>query len=84
MFHHKLDDPCIKSLKQSHRFRKKEIYLFSPDYNNIMSYSIRLGDRKYLFVIYKMFYYCIPVNCIAVNLVNKTETNKTSVIKTLT
>jgi hypothetical protein len=47
-----------------------------------MSYSIRLGDIKYVSVFYKMFYYYKPVNCIAVNLVNKTETNKTSVIKT--
>jgi hypothetical protein len=47
-----------------------------------MSYSIRLGDIKYVSVFYKMLYYYKPVNCIAVNLVNKTETNKTSVIKT--
>jgi len=45
-------------------------------------YSIRLVDRKYVFVFYKMFYYYIPVNCISVNLINKTETNKTYLMKT--
>jgi len=48
-----------------------------------MSYSIRLVDRKYVFLFYKMFYYYIPVNCIAANLVNKAETNKTYLIKAI-